>query len=580
MPKRRIADSYLLLREPSNAIPYLQEVVQQENVPSEYYFQYAQALRAVENYDESTIWMEKYNSSNGDNRAEKYLKKSNFVTQVFNAKQQYKIKSVGFNTKYSDFGAIEHNDEIYFVSSRDEGVSTKRLYSWNMQPFLDVYQTSKEATNVDHKSKLKGDVNTQYHDGPVTISRDGNTMYFVRNNYLDGKGKDEEGIVNLKIYRASLVNDQWKNITELPFNSDLYSTAHPSLSRDGKKLYFASDMPGGKGGYDIYVVDVNKDGSVGTPQNLGDVINTPGNEVFPFVNNEDNMFFSSDGHVGLGMLDVFASIKDKEGNFMDVVNIGVPANSSKDDFAFFLNEDGITGYISSNRSGGMGDDDIYAFTRTPLLMLKGTVTDAINNRPIPNAKIQLMESGKEIAYVVTDDKGYYEINIDRNTDYHIVGSQDKYVSDSKDFTSRNLKPTTEEIIVDLVLSPVEDVVKLAELDNIYFDFDKHNIRPDAAAELDKIVNLMNNIYPEMVIRIESHTDARGSLSYNDRLSIDRANSTYEYLISKGISKDRITSVEGFGKRRLTNGCDGSHPCEEQAHQLNRRTEFIVVKMKN
>lgn len=144
-----------------------------------------------------------------------------------------------------------------------------------------------------------------------------------------------------------------------------------------------------------------------------------------------------------------------------------------------------------------------------------------------------------------------------------------------------MKPTTEEIIVDLVLSPVEDVVKLAELDNIYFDFDKHNIRPDAAAELDKIVNLMNNIYPEMVIRIESHTDARGSLSYNDRLSIDRANSTYEYLISKGISKDRITSVEGFGKQKTyQSGCDGSHPCEEQAHQLNRRTEFIVVKMKN
>jgi outer membrane protein OmpA-like peptidoglycan-associated protein len=299
----------------------------------------------------------------------------------------------------------------------------------------------------------------------------------------------------------------------------------------------------------------------------------------PFINNEGSLFFSSDGHVGLGLLDIFGTVANEDGDIVDVINLGVPVNSSKDDFSFTMNEDGLTGYFASNRAGGMGDDDIYAYNRVPLLNVEGTVTDIVNKKPVPNAIITLLDGdGKQIAYMETDEEGYFEINIDRNVDYKITASQKKYEDDVKNFTSKGIEDSVTTITVNLELTPVQDVVTLADLGIIYFDFDKFNIRPDAAKELDKIVKLMNEDYPGMVIRIESHTDSRGTLTYNDKLSIDRANSTYEYLINNGVDPSRITAHEGFGERRLTNGCEDGERCEEAKHQLNRRTEFIIIKM--
>lgn len=383
----------------------------------------------------------------------------------------------------------------------------------------------------------------------------------------------------MKIYRATYRDSIWTDIEDLSINSDAFSTQHPALNKDDNKLYFASDRPGGYGGSDIYVVDINPDGTLGEPKNLGPIINTENAEGFPFINQEDVLFFSSDGHTGLGLLDIFATIKDEEGNIADVVNLGVPINSNKDDFSFTMNPNGITGYFASNRTGGRGSDDIYAYHREPTLHVEGVVTDAINTQPIEGAKITLFDDkGNQIAYMETDENGFYQINIDRNQDYKIVASQDKYIEDYREFTSKNIQTELITINANLLLNPVPNVVKLAELNTIYFDFDSHKIREDAAEELDKIVDLMTNDYPEMVIRIESHTDSRGALTYNDKLSIDRANSTYEYLISNGIDPDRITAHEGFGERRLTNGCEDGAKCEEEEHQLNRRTQFIVVKM--
>ena len=578
---RRLADCYALMRDSKNAAKYYKKAVQQENIPIEYYFNYAQALRGIEDYKASKEWMQRYKDSGGVVNNNKFIKDGNFITSIFNAKQQYFLKKVGFNSKFSDFGAYEKDGKIYFASTRDEGMGIKRLYGWNEQPFLDVYVTTKDNKEpVDYKSKLKGSVNSIYHDGPVAITNDGQTMYFTRNSFIDNvQEKDAKGINNIKIYRAKLKDSTWTDVEELAINNTEYTTQHPALSADNKKLYFASDRPGGFGGSDIYAVAINEDGSLGTPENLGDVVNTKGSEGMPFINNEGTLFFSSDGHPGLGMLDIFATVTDKENKIVDVINLGVPVNSSKDDFSFFMSEDGLTGYFASNRSGGMGDDDIYAYNRVPLLNVEGVVTDIVNKKPIPNAIITLLDgNGKQIAYMETDEEGYYEINIDRGVDYKITASQKKYEDDTENFTSKNIEDKVTTITKNLELTPVQDVVILADLGIIYFDFDKHNIRPDAALELDKIVNLMQNTYPNMVIRIESHTDSRGSLSYNDKLSIDRANSTYEYIISKGVDPARITAHEGFGERRLTNGCDGSETCEENKHQLNRRTEFIVIKM--
>ena len=578
---RRLADCYALLRDPNNAAKYYKKVVEQDNVPIEYYYNYAQALRGVKNYKESRNWLERFKDSGGVINRNDFEKDVNFITTVFNAKQQYFLDKVSFNTKFSDFGALEHNGKIYFASSRDEGVSVKRLYGWNEQPFLDVYVTEVDSKqNVDHSNKLKGDVNSIYHDGPVTITKDGRTMYFSRNNLDDnGLSKDKRGISNMKIYRATMKDSVWSDIEDLSINHKEYSTQHPALNIDDTQLYFSSDSPDGLGGSDIYVVDINPDGTLGVPINLGDVVNTKNSEGFPFINNEGTLFFSSDGHPGLGLLDVFGTIQGENGEFIDVINLGIPINSNKDDFSFSINPNGKTGYIASNRTGGIGSDDIYAYHRVPNLQVEGVVSDAINMNPIANSVITLYnDKDEQIADLVTDENGYYQINIDRNKDYKIVGSQDKYIDDYRTFTSKHIQTMLTTITANLLLNPVQDVVKLAELNTIYFDFDKHNIRKDAALELDKIVNLMQNDYPDMVIRIESHTDSRGELTYNDKLSIDRANSTYEYLISKGIDPSRITEHEGFGERRLTNGCEDGNNCEEEDHQLNRRTQFIVVKM--
>jgi len=579
---RKLADCYAFLRDPENASKYYKSVVKQENVPVEYYYKYAQSLRGTKKYKESQIWLQRYKDSGGVVSANDFSKDVNFISSVFGAKQQYFLDKVQFNSKYSDFGAFEHDGNVYFASSRDEGVGVKRVYGWNEQPFLDIYMAEVGSKkNVDHTAKVPGDVNSVYHDGPVTITKNGQTMYFSRNNFTEGyEVKDSKGLTNMKIYRATLIDGEWTNIEDLPLNSDGFSTQHAALNIDDTKLYFASDRPGSYGGSDIWVVNIEPDGSLTNMQNIGEVVNTESAEGFPFINNEGVLFFSSDGHTGLGLLDVFATIKGEDENaIVDVINLGVPVNSNNDDFAFTMNANGITGYFASNRKGGSGSDDIYAFHRELLLNVEGVVTDAINTNPISNAKITLFDDeGNQIAYMETDENGYYQINIDRNKDYKIVASQDKYIDDYREFTSKNIQTELITITANLLLNPLPNIVKLAELNTIYFDFDKYSIRKDAALELDKIVSLMQKDYPEMVIRIESHTDSRGKLSYNDKLSIDRANATYEYLISNGIDPARITEHQGFGERKLTNGCEDGFNCEEVDHQLNRRTQFIVVKM--
>ncbi|NNC51255.1 MAG: OmpA family protein [Flaviramulus sp.] len=604
---RKLADCYSLLRDPRNASRYYKSVVKQKNVPTEYYYKYAQSLRGMKKYDESQEWLLRFKDSGGVVHANDFSKDVNFITSVFGAQQQYFLDRVRFNSKYSDFGAFEQDGKVYFASARDEGVAIKRLYGWNEQPFLDVYVADANSKkNVDYSAKIKGDVNSIYHDGPVTITKDGKTMYFSRNNFNeDIEVKDNKGLTNMKIYRATLVDGEWTNLEDLPINGDNFSTQHPALNSDDSKLYFASDRPGTRGGSDIWVTNIGSDGILMDLKNMGDVVNTESAEGFPFINNEGVLFFSSDGHTGLGMLDIFATIKGEENeeSIVDVINLGIPVNSNKDDFSFFMNENGITGYFASNRQGGRGSDDIYAFHREPVLHVEGVVTDAINTNPVPKAVITLFDDkDQQIAYMETDENGYFQINIDRNQDYKIVASQDKYIDDYRTFTSKNIQTELITIKANLLINPKPDVVKLADLntnnldyDNnligndstsiknaqlkpIYFDFEKYNIRKEYAIELDKIVKLMTVDYPEMVIRIEAHTDSRGTFEYNDILSTNRAKSTYNYLTSQGVNPANITEYKGYGERRLINECADGVACSEEQHQLNRRTQFIVVKM--
>jgi outer membrane protein OmpA-like peptidoglycan-associated protein len=339
-------------------------------------------------------------------------------------------------------------------------------------------------------------------------------------------------------------------------------------------------MPGGLGGSDIYYVNIT-DGSIGTPQNLGNIINTDKNEMFPFVNNENALFFSSDGHPGLGLLDVFGTVSDANSNIVSVLNLGVPVNSRKDDFSFFMNDNGLSGYFASNRDGGVGSDDIYAYDRIPNLVIEGTVTDE-NNEPVTNALVELFDNdNNKIVDLITDENGHYEINIDRDADYKLVTKKENHIDNSRNVTSKGIENRISKLTENIVLNnvPKQAILPITELYPIYFDFNKYDIRRDGTVELDRIVNLMVNEFPNMVIKIESHTDSRGTSEYNNLLSQDRAKTTQKYLIDNGVDASRITEYNGYGEQKLVNDCDGTNTCTEDAHQLNRRTQFIVVKMK-
>ncbi|TYA78787.1 OmpA family protein [Seonamhaeicola marinus] len=580
---RQLADSYAFMRNADSAVVYYKKAIDQNNnIPSEYLYNYAQALRAVGDYKESRKWLKAYKKTGGKVNND-ITKDGDFLSSIFNAKQQYFLTDVKLNSKYSDFGAYKNNGKIYFVSSRRIKAGFKNTYGWDGEPFLDIYSTNNITDSITpHKAKLKGCINSMYHEGPVTITKDGKTMYFSRSafnkNTLD---QTEDGTTNLKIYKASLVDGKWSNIEDLSFNNISYSNGHPALSNDESKLYFTSDMPGGNGGSDIYYVDINEDGSFSKPTNLGTTVNTNKNESFPFVNSEGILFFASDGHPGLGMLDVFGTTIDKQNNILSVINLGVPVNSNKDDFSFFMDEDGLSGFFASNREGGLGGDDIYAYDRVPQLVLEGTIIDANTNEPLNNALVTLKDvNGNKIADLVTDENGYYEINIDRDTEYVLNTKKENFVNIDQNVTTKNVKRSVSRITNNISLDPVsEEELPIEELYPIYFDFNKYDIRRDGTVELDRIVNLMLNVYPSMVIQIESHTDSRGSAKYNNKLSQERAKATYEYLVKKGVSPDRITEYKGWGKQKLVNKCDGTNNCTEEEHQLNRRTQFIVVKMK-
>lgn len=568
--QQRIADSYYKLRDPENAVQYYAQVVEQPSISPEVYYKYAQMLRGMREYEKSREWLKKYQEE-GKNpqQVEELLEPDAIVT--YEGLESFRVHPASMNSQYSDFGTLENNGTIYFVSARGDSNTKTRIYDWTGEPFLDIYQTTSGSGSV---KPVPGDVNTVRHEGPLTISDDGKTMYFTRNNYLDHRNgkKDDQGVNHLKIYKASLENGEWENIEELPFSNDNYSVGHPSLSKDGKTLYFASDAPGGQGGSDIYKVSVEGD-TYGKPENLGPLVNTPGNEVFPFIDEEGNLYFSSDGHKGYGLLDVFVVTKDKPEK---VQNLGQPVNSSLDDFSYTKTSgDNTKGFISSNREGGMGNDDIYELNILAPLVLKGQVTDSINGKPIENATIRLMdENDKQIAFLETDEDGNYETEIARDKMYPLEAKHIKYNTKTKEINSSNMDDKTE-LVYDIELSPVRDVEYLAEINKIYFDFDKSNIRPDAAKELDKLVDLMKNDYPDLVIEIGSHTDKRGSIEYNRKLAERRAQSTYDYLIAHGIEPERIVKYKGYGEEKPEVDCIR---CNEKQHQLNRRSVFKVVKM--
>ncbi len=549
------------------------------NLPTdpENYFRYAQALRAEEKYEESDQVLKSFAAIRPeDSRVKQFFTKPDYVKAIDEISYDFELLNLDINTGFSDFGTSTYNDHLIFASSRDED---ENIYKWNAQPFLDLFELNEDGS----VKEVNGDVNTEYHESSTTFTKDGKTAYFTRNNFFKGKfKKNSENIHGLKIYKATLVDSVWANIVSMPFNNDEYNVAHPALSADEKKLYFASDMFGSQGASDIFVVDINDDGTYGEPVNLGPKINTEGRENFPFVSDKGILYFSSDGHLGLGGLDVFKIEIDKLSQSVTLIhNIGKPINSPKDDFGFIVNETTGKGYISSNREGGKGDDDIYSFVIPACSKaISGTVINKRTQNILANADVFIYDSSRNLLQTLkSDDSGKFAFNLGcKERTYLIEAKKEKYKDDFIDFS---IKPKLKaDLKLELKLDPEAakigtDLALLLNLNPIYFDYDKSFIRPDAEIELAKVINYMTE-YPNVKIDVRSHTDSRGKDAYNWALSNRRNESTRAYIIDKGgISSDRL-SGQGYGETRLTNRCSNGVKCSKAEHQDNRRSEFIVV----
>ncbi|WP_417238162.1 OmpA family protein [Bizionia sp.] len=567
----------------SAAIWYKLALNKYKKVNPEYIYKYIQTQRSLSNYEEADTWLAKFKDIQNDDRRADDLDGSNIA--LYESLEslkgvEVKVKNLDINSKYSDFGAFVYNNNIYFASARN---TENDIYKWNNEPYLDIYsaEVSQGENNIDSISNptsviIKGKDRNDVHEASVAITNDGNTMYFTRDN-VNKKNKpiyDKKGTSHLKIYKATKAEDgSWDNVIELPFNDDIYSTGHPTLSPDNKTLYFVSDREGGLGQTDIYQVAIRGD-SYDAPVNLGKKVNTEGREMFPFVAKDSTLYFSSDGYLNLGLLDIFKTniLKDAEA---EVENMGAPYNSGFDDFAYFVDSDTQKGYFSSNRADGKGGDDIYGFVAQPCKqIITGTVRDSKLLTPIAMATVQLIdETGKIVSEVSSDENGLYQIEADCSQKYKVLGMKADYKDDLKDVETTDV--TGEEHIVDLNLIPLINDNEIV-INPIFFDFDKWGIRADAAYELENIVSVMR-AHPNMVIKIESHTDSRGGDNYNLKLSDRRAKSTQEYLYSRGITTDRIESAIGYGETRLINECSNGVKCSAEKHQENRRSKFIILK---
>lgn len=588
---KKLGNAYYFNSDFQNAAKWYGELfAMNTKVEPEYYFRYAQSLKSTGDISKANKFLDEFNAiSKNDSRGKLYKEDVNYLDQIKANSGRYQIEDAGINSRYSDYGSFIYNNKIYFASARDTGNFTKRKHKWTGEYFTNIYDADLDpATGSTSKvNKFKSAINTKFHEASPVFTKDGKTVYFTRNNYIDGKkGKDENKVTLIKLYKAELGKDnKWTNITELPFNSNNYSTAHPALSPDEKTLYFASDMPGSIGESDIYKVTINPNGGYGAPENLGNSINTEGKETYPYLTSENEIYFASDGHPGLGGLDVFVGDIDNSGKVSNIQNVGADVNSPKDDFAYIIDPETRRGFFSSNKEGGQGSDDIYKFLETKRLKcvqeLYGVITDAETGAVLPGAKLTLYDDQMNLKNsVAADGSGLYSFAVECGKTYYVRAEKPEYttrelsVTIEKTSGKTNLPIALEKATCKVTVG--DDLGKCFGIKMIYFDLDKSNIRTEAALDLEKILAVLND-YPNMKLDIRSHTDSRASHQYNEALSDRRAKSTIQWLVKNGIAPNRLTG-RGYGETELVNKCADGVPCTEEEHQANRRSEFIITAL--
>ncbi len=681
--KLQIAECYRQLNNPRKAAFYYAEIISNNEVSEPIHnFYYASALYQIGQYEKAQEWLTTYQQkAPDDERVDKIVEAIKNYGDFFRDSSLYKITTLNINSQQSDFGPTFYQGGVVFASARKDAANlAKQKYKRDNSAFLDLYYSKIKAdSTMGGVDRFNPHVNTKFHESSTTFYDNEQKVLFTRNNYFEKKIlKSSSGDVNLKIFQAEKGADgNWINIKGLPFNSDEYSTGHPSITSDGKRIYFVSDMPGGYGASDLYYTDW-ENGTWSVPVNMGELINTKGSELFPFIYQDKYLYFASNGHLGMGGLDIYqVDLKTDE-----VVNLGYPVNTNFDDFALIREQSGHSGFFSSNRSGGKGNDDIYRFDHV-FIDLEIVVIDSETNSPVPNAVLQLFEDGQMVKNLETDSSGNTHIKLAVSRDYQFKVKKDFCLTLDHDYSTKSKTPgdsdqlvlplkkfveltgmavdaETKAVIpkaeisvvnevsgeeqlkhsdekgefivqlfpqeryslvgkfedkVDMILgyipcfsdleeltleletkllnvedeqlSKIDDKAKTTllgngvritgpiEIDNIYYEFDRWEITEEAETALDKIIDVMTE-NSTIKIELSSHTDARGSDSYNQDLSEKRAQSAVNYIVGRGIKSDRIVA-KGYGESKLINQCTGDSTCSEEEHQQNRRTEFMVLE---
>jgi len=581
----QLGDSYYFNGNYKEAAKWYGKLVDtNKDTEPENYFRYAISLKSIHEYQKADAYMDTLLQMHPTYvLAEKYVSKKDYYNQILNSPRRYHhLKNLNINSEYSDFGSFVKDGKVYFSSAIPKRSMVKKRSLWTGEAFTELYSFNKD-NDENTVEKLSVLPNSSFNHSTPVITQDGNTMYYTRNVYLkSGEFKEKESTNVLKIYKATKNDDGWMTEEELPFNSDQYSVAHPSLNKEENKLYFVSNMAGGLGDTDIYSVNILENDEFSEPVNLGSIVNTPGRESFPYISSEGMLYFSSTGHVGLGGLDVFqVNLNAENETEKQVFHLGTQINSPFDDFAYTIDEVSGAGYFSSNRPGGKGDDDIYSFERIKKINCANRILLKVvdeQDKPIKNTNLDFIKyKDLQVQEDLNMEAGYNAvISCEESMLFNAMaeGYEPKEVYLSKSELSEN-----DEFKV--VLKPSEkisikgfDLNSLMQLNTIYFELDKATIRPEAISSLDEISMVLQK-YPNLNIEIGSHTDARASKEYNLDLSQRRAKATRAYLLEKGISENRLRAV-GYGERRLLNDCDSDSNCSEEEHQKNRRSEFRVV----
>ena len=566
---RQLGDCYYNIYNTKEAAKWYAKAIAKKQ-DSELYYRYSQMLKAIGNYAESNKQMQKFAEMQpNDSRAKTFNENPNYVPVLLDQRKSFDVKSIDINSDKSDFGAFLMDNTIYFTSARN---SNSKIYSWTKEPFLDIYKANLNEDGTISNILLLKEINSKYHDGSVSISQDGSTMYFTSDSFRENSfEKDKASKLKLgrnNIFSAKFVNGKWDEITSLPFNSKDYSTGNPSISKDGKTLYFSSNRPGSIGGVDIWKVAISESGSYGTPENLGKNVNTEGNESFPFITSDNVLYFSSDAKQGLGAMDVYKIDLTKNS---EAKNLGKPVNSEKDDFAFTINENKNIGFVASNRNG---NDDIFKLIPVCNYEVNAIVTNANSGAIIAEANVSILDDKNNIISTIkSNNKGEVSYTVDCEKTYTIQAIKDGFESNSFAVIASNKKGGS--IKIDAVLMPISEIIteKEVKLKPIFFEYNNSNITQQGAFELDKLVQIMKN-NEKLIIFVKSHTDNRGTDEFNLLLSDKRVKATIQYVISNGIDPNRI-SGKGFGETEPKVDCKEN--CTEEEHEQNRRSEFLIVK---